>query len=56
MNRLNKTKSDIFISLMCSLLREDLHSELILFAHVHVKGFVEFNIKKNVTLALITDH
>ena len=30
MNRLNKTKSAIFDSLMCSLLPEDLHSELIL--------------------------
>ena len=30
MNRLNKTESAIFFSLMCSLLPEDLHSELIL--------------------------
>ena len=30
MNRLNKTGSAIFVSLMCSLLSEDLHSELIL--------------------------
>ena len=30
MNRLNKTKSAIFDSLMCSLLPENLHSELIL--------------------------
>ena len=27
MNRLNKTKSSIFVSLMCSLLPKDLHSE-----------------------------
>ena len=30
MNRLNKTESAIFVSLMCSLLSEDMHSELIL--------------------------
>ena len=30
LNRLNKTESAIFVSLMCSLLSEDLHSELIL--------------------------
>ena len=30
MNRLNKTEPAIFLSLMCSLLPEDLHSELIL--------------------------
>ena len=30
MNRLSKTESAIFVSLMCSLLLEDLHSELIL--------------------------
>ena len=30
MNRLNETESAIFVSLMCSLLPEDLHSELIL--------------------------
>ena len=30
MNRLNKTESAIFGSLMCSLLPEDLHSELLL--------------------------
>ena len=29
MNRLNKTESAILVSLMCSLLPEDLHSELI---------------------------
>ena len=29
MNRLNKTESAIFISLMCSLHPEDLHSDLI---------------------------
>ena len=29
MNRLNKTKSSIFVSLMCSLLPMDLHSEFI---------------------------
>ena len=29
-NRLNKTESAIFVSLMCSLPSEDLHSELIL--------------------------
>ena len=29
-NRLNKTESAIFVSLMCSLLPENLHSELIL--------------------------
>ena len=29
-NRLNKTKSANFVSLMCSLLSKDLHSELIL--------------------------
>ena len=29
-NKLNKTKSAIFVSLMCSLLPEDLHSKLIL--------------------------
>ena len=29
MNRLNKTESSILISLMCSLLPEDVHSELI---------------------------
>ena len=28
MNRLNKTESAIFVSLMCSLLPEDLYSEL----------------------------
>ena len=28
MNRLNKTESAIFISLVCSLLPEDFHSEL----------------------------
>ena len=32
MNGLNKTKSAIFVSLMCSLLPEDLHSELILLS------------------------
>ena len=31
MNRLNKTESAIFVSLMYSLLQEDLHLELILF-------------------------
>ena len=31
MNRLNKTESAIFVSLMCSLLPKDLHSELILY-------------------------
>ena len=30
MNRLNKTEFAIFVSLMCSLLPENLHSELIL--------------------------
>ena len=30
MNRLNKTESGIFVSLVCSLRTEDLHSELIL--------------------------
>ena len=30
MNRLNKTESAIFVSLICSLLPEDLYSELIL--------------------------
>ena len=30
MNRLNKTESAIVVSLACSLLPEDLHSELIL--------------------------
>ena len=30
MNRLNKTESAIVVSLMCSLLTRDLHSELIL--------------------------
>ena len=30
MNGLNKTKSAIFVSLTCSLLPEDLHSEFIL--------------------------
>ena len=30
MNRLNKSESAIFVSLVCSLLPEDLHSELIL--------------------------
>ena len=30
MNRLNKTESAIFVSLMCSLLPKDLHSELIM--------------------------
>ena len=30
MNRLNKTVSAIFVSLVCSLLPEELHSELIL--------------------------
>ena len=30
MNRLNKTKSAFLVSLICSLLPEDLHSELIL--------------------------
>ena len=30
MNRLNKTESAIFVSLMCSLLPKNLHSELIL--------------------------
>ena len=29
MNRLNKTESAIFVPLMCSLLLDDLHSELI---------------------------
>ena len=29
MNRLDKTESAIFVSLMCSLLPEDLYSELI---------------------------
>ena len=29
-NRLSGTKSAVFVSLMCSLLPEDLHSELIL--------------------------
>ena len=28
MNRLNKTESSVFVSLICSLLPEDLHSEL----------------------------
>ena len=30
MNRLNKAESAIFVSVMCSLLPEDLHSELII--------------------------
>ena len=30
MNRLNETESAIFVSLMCSVLPENLHSELIL--------------------------
>ena len=30
MNRLNKTEYAIFVSLMCSLLPEDLYSELVL--------------------------
>ena len=30
MNRLNKTESAFFVSLVCSLLPKDLHSELIL--------------------------
>ena len=30
MNRLNKTDSAVFVSLMCSVLPEDLHSKLIL--------------------------
>ena len=30
MNRLNKTESAIFVSLMCTLFPEDLHTELIL--------------------------
>ena len=33
MNSLNKTESAVFISLMCSLLPEDLHSELILHSN-----------------------
>ena len=39
MNRLNYTDSAIFVSLMCSLLPEDLHSELILNLHnqIHKK-------------------
>ena len=31
MNRLNKTKSAIFVFLMCSLLPDDLHSDFFLF-------------------------
>ena len=31
MNRFNKTESATFVSLMCFLLPEDLHSELVLF-------------------------
>ena len=31
-NRLNKTESAIFVYLMCSLLQEYLHSELILYS------------------------
>ena len=30
MNRLNETKSAIFVSMMCSVLPEDHHSELVL--------------------------
>ena len=33
MNRLNKTESAILVALMCSLLPENLHSELILFSN-----------------------
>ena len=32
MNRLNKTESAVFVSLMFSLLPEDLYSELVLFS------------------------
>ena len=38
MNRLNKTESAIFVSLMCSLLSEDLHSELITLCPVLEDG------------------
>ena len=34
MNRLNKTEYAIFVSLMCSLLPEDLHSELIRYVFI----------------------
>ena len=37
MNRLNKTESAIFISLMCSFLPEDLHSGLILIYHDYIQ-------------------
>ena len=40
MNRLNKTRSAIFISLMCSLLPVDLHSE---FISVMYFGVVKLN-------------
>ena len=42
MNRLNKTESAVFVSLMCCLLPEDLHSELISFMYV---GMVKLAIK-----------
>ena len=42
MKRLNKTESAVFVSLMCCLLPEDLHSELISFMYV---GMVKLTIK-----------
>ena len=43
MNRLNKTKSAIFVSLMCSLLPEDLHSEFISLTYL---GVVKLTIQR----------
>ena len=37
-NRLNKTESAIFVSLVCYLLLEDLHSELILMYLLLLSG------------------
>ena len=43
MNRLNKTESAIFVSLICSLLPEDLHLKLILMSALNLRvSFVEF--------------
>ena len=36
MNRLNKTESAIFVSLICSLLTKDLHSEIISDAQMRI--------------------
>ena len=41
MNRLNKTESAIFVSLICSLLLEDLYSDFVKRAYMLIKAYID---------------